>query len=62
MRIDPGSQQGTVAVEIVLDGELPRGARADMSVDGTIEIERLPNVMYVGRPTRPGPRHREVSA
>jgi HlyD family secretion protein len=50
MRIDPGSQQGTVVVEIAIDGELPRGARADMSVDGTIELERLPNVLYVGRP------------
>ncbi|HEU4993779.1 MAG TPA: HlyD family efflux transporter periplasmic adaptor subunit [Gemmatimonadaceae bacterium] len=50
MRQDPGSAQGTVVVEIAIDGELPRGARADMSVDGTIELERLPNVMYVGRP------------
>jgi HlyD family secretion protein len=49
-RIDPAATQGTVAVEIALEGELPRGARADMSVDGTIELERLPNVMYVGRP------------
>ena len=51
MRIDPSSQQGTVTVEIAIDGDLPRGARADMSVDGTIEIERLPNVMYVARPS-----------
>ena len=50
MRIDPGSQQGTVVVEVAITGELPRGARADMSVDGTIELERLPNVLYVGRP------------
>jgi HlyD family secretion protein len=50
MRIDPAAQQGTVTVEVSIDGELPRGARADMSVDGTIEIERLPNVLYVGRP------------
>ncbi len=50
MRIDPGSQQGTVVVEVTITGDLPRGARADMSVDGTIEIERLPNVLYVGRP------------
>jgi HlyD family secretion protein len=55
MRIDPGSQQGTVVVEIAIDGELPRGARADMSVDGTIELERLPNVMYVGRPAYGSP-------
>ncbi|MGH7678729.1 MAG: HlyD family secretion protein [Gemmatimonadaceae bacterium] len=50
MRIDPASTQGTVTVEVAIDGELPRGARADMSVDGTIEIERLPDVLYVGRP------------
>ena len=50
MRIDPASTQGTVTVEIALEGELPRGARADMSVDGTIELERLANVKYVGRP------------
>jgi multidrug efflux pump subunit AcrA (membrane-fusion protein) len=50
MRIDPASTQGTVIVEIAIEGEMPRGARADMSVDGTIEIERLPNVMHVARP------------
>ena len=50
MRIDPASTQGTVIVEISIDDDLPRGARADMSVDGTIEIERLPNVMHVARP------------
>ena len=49
-RIDPASTQGTVTVEVAIEGDLPRGARADMSVDGTIEIERLPDVMYVGRP------------
>jgi HlyD family secretion protein len=51
MRIDPASQGGTVTVEVAIDGELPRGARADMSVDGTIELERLPDVLYVGRPS-----------
>src|SRR5213075_1625326 len=50
MGTDPGSQQGTVVVEVAIDGELPKGARADISVDGTIELERLPNVLYVGRP------------
>lgn len=55
MRVDPGSQQGSVIVEIAIDGELPKGARADMSVDGTIEIERLPDVLYVGRPTHGSP-------
>lgn len=55
MRIDPASTQGTVTVEIAIEGELPRGARADMSVDGTIELERLPNVLYVGRPAYGSP-------
>lgn len=50
MRIDPISQNGTVTVEIALEGELPRGARADLSVDGVIELERLENVLYVARP------------
>jgi HlyD family secretion protein len=49
-RIDPAVLNGTVTVDVALDGELPRGARADLSVDGTIEIERLDNVVYVGRP------------
>jgi len=55
MRIDPASQGGTVTVEVGIDGDLPKGARADMSVDGTIEIERLANVMYVGRPAYGSP-------
>lgn len=50
MRIDPAAQNGTVAVEVALEGELPRGARPELSVDGTIEIERLEDVLYVGRP------------
>ena len=50
MRIDPSVQGGTVTVEVALDGELPRGARPDLSVDGTIEVERLNDVLYVGRP------------
>ena len=49
-RIDPAARNGTVAVDVAFEGELPRGARPDMSVDGTIELERLDNVMYVGRP------------
>jgi HlyD family secretion protein len=52
-RVDPGVQNGTVTVEVALDppgGQLPRGARADLSVDGTIELERLPDVLSVGRP------------
>ncbi|MEO8010335.1 MAG: RND transporter, partial [Dokdonella sp.] len=43
-------QNGTVQVDIELTGELPAGARPDLSVDGTIEIERLADVLYVGRP------------
>jgi len=50
IRIDPSAQNGTVTVDVGLDGALPQGARPDLSVDGTIEIERLKNVMYVGRP------------
>lgn len=50
MRMDPGAQNGTVAVDVSLDGALPKGARPDLSVDGTIELERLRNVLYVGRP------------
>jgi HlyD family secretion protein len=49
-RVDPSVQNGTVDVEVALEGALPPGARADLSVDGTIEIERLNNVLYVGRP------------
>jgi hypothetical protein len=49
-RIDPSVQNGTVGVDVSLAGDLPLGARADLSVDGTIEIERLDNVLYVGRP------------
>ena len=50
MRVDPGVQNGTVTVDIKLTGELPKGARPDLSVDGTIDLERLENVVYVGRP------------
>jgi HlyD family secretion protein len=50
IRIDPAAQQGTVTVDVQLTGELPRGARPDLSVDGTIELERLDNVLFVGRP------------
>jgi multidrug efflux pump subunit AcrA (membrane-fusion protein) len=49
-RIDPSVQNGTVTVDCALDGLLPVGARPDLSVEGTIEIERLANVLYVGRP------------
>jgi HlyD family secretion protein len=49
-RIDPKSTGGTVGVDVILDGELPSGARPDLSVDGTIQLEKLENVIYVGRP------------
>lgn len=49
-RIDPAVQAGSVTVDVAFDGPLPKGARPDLSVDGTIEIERLENVLYVGRP------------
>ena len=50
MRVDPAVQNGTVTVDVKLVGELPKGARPDLSVDGTIDLERLDNVLYVGRP------------
>ena len=50
VRIDPAAQNGTVTVDVKLEGPLPRGARPDLSVDGTVDIEHLRNVMYVGRP------------
>jgi len=50
-RIDPAAVNGTVTVDVKLEGSLPPGARPDLSVDGTIEIERLTDVLYVGRPT-----------
>jgi HlyD family secretion protein len=49
-RIDPAAQNGTVLVDVAFTGALPRGARPDLSVDGTVELERLDNVLYVGRP------------
>lgn len=50
MRIDPAVYNGTVTVDVMLDDKLPPGARPDLSVDGTIDLERLANVLYVGRP------------
>jgi len=49
-RIDPSVQNGTVTVDVTLTGALSQGARPDLSVDGTIELERLPDVINVGRP------------
>lgn len=50
MRVDPAVQNGTVTVDVRITGELPKGARPDLSVDGTIDLERLDNVLYIGRP------------
>ena len=71
-RIDPSVREGTVTVDVQLQGALPPGARPDLSVDGTIELEHLDNVVYVGRPAtgqpnstislfRLGPDGREAS-
>ncbi|MBI5767109.1 MAG: HlyD family efflux transporter periplasmic adaptor subunit [Verrucomicrobia bacterium] len=49
-RIDPAVQNGTVTVDVFITGELPKGSRPDLSVDGTIELERLTDVINVGRP------------
>ena len=49
-RIDPSVLNGTVTVDVALDGPLPPGARPDLSVDGTIDLARLHDVLYVGRP------------
>jgi HlyD family secretion protein len=50
VRIDPAAENSTVRVDIALDAALPQGARPDLSVDGTIELERLDNILYVSRP------------
>ncbi len=50
-RVAPSSQDGVVIVDVALDAALPKGARPNLQVDGTIEIERLQNVLYVGRPS-----------
>ncbi len=52
IRIDPSVINGTRTVDVALDGALPSGAVPDLSVEGTIEIERLTNVLYVGRPVQ----------
>jgi multidrug resistance efflux pump len=49
-RIDPAVLNGTVTVDVELTGALPQGARPDLSVDGTIDLDRLQDVLYVGRP------------
>lgn len=50
MRIDPAVQNGTVTVDVELAGALPQGARPDLSVDGTIDLDRMSDVLFVGRP------------
>jgi HlyD family secretion protein len=55
IRVDPSSQNGTVGVDLAIDGTLPKGSRPDLSVDGTIELERLDNVLFVGRPAQGQP-------
>jgi len=54
-RIYPSVQNGTVTVDVAIDGPLPSGARPDLSVDGTIELENLKDVLYVGRPVHGSP-------
>ena len=55
VRIDPAVENGTVTVDVALDAPLPKGARPDLSVDGTIQLERLADVLYVGRPVQGQP-------
>lgn len=50
VRIDPAAQGGTIGIDVAFDNELPGSARPDMSVDGTVELERLQNVLHVQRP------------
>jgi HlyD family secretion protein len=50
--VDPSVQNGTVTVDIALTGPLPKGARPDLTVDATIELELLTDVLYVGRPAQ----------
>jgi HlyD family secretion protein len=49
-RIDPSILNGTVTVDVALKGQLPPGARPDLSVDGTIQLEKLDDVVFIGRP------------
>ncbi len=56
VRVDPAVQNGTVTVDLALLGALPKGARPDLTVDGTIELERLENALHVGRPAMGQPQ------
>jgi HlyD family secretion protein len=51
-RVDPAAQNGTVTVDVALEGALPKGARPDLTVDGTIDLDRLTDVIQVGRPAQ----------
>lgn len=51
-RVDPSVQNGTIGVDVRFDGPLPKGARPDLTVDGVIELERLADVLYTGRPVQ----------
>jgi len=51
IRVSPSSQDGQVTMDVALDGPLPPGARPNLQIDGTIEIERLADVLFVGRPS-----------
>lgn len=55
-RIDPASQNGTVTVDVRLEGALPAGARPDLSVDGVVELQRLSDVLFIGRPVQGQPQ------
>ncbi|MBI3653992.1 MAG: HlyD family efflux transporter periplasmic adaptor subunit [Acidobacteria bacterium] len=59
-RIDPAAQNGTFTIDVSLEGALPNGARPNLTVDGTVEIERLENILYVGRPVQ-GKDHSKIS-
>lgn len=50
VRIDPAAVNATVGVDVTLEGELPASARPDLSIDGTIELDRVENALFVGRP------------
>jgi len=50
-RMDPAAQGGTVSIDVSLDGPLPAGARPDLNIDGTVQLERLQNILFTGRPT-----------
>src|SRR5919199_2255684 len=60
-RIAPAARNGTITVDVRLEGPMPQGARVDLSVDGTIELERLDDVLYVGRPATGGGGQATVS-